>query len=123
MDIRPKDFFGNVIKVGDCIVYPGRQGSSMWMNVGTVIAIGSKPVNMSKMTSKPVLQVKRVQHNLNNEFIGFKDVEVEILNRVICLGRGYGYGCSWKPRKSKNMPDHLKHRTTWLDRVMAWIRG
>lgn len=33
----PVDFFGREILVGDVIVYPGRSGSSQWMN-GAVVA-------------------------------------------------------------------------------------
>jgi len=35
----PKDFLGQVIRVGDTIVYPGRQGSSMWLNKAEVLEI------------------------------------------------------------------------------------
>ena len=31
-----KDFLGNTIKVGSYVAYPGRRGSSLWMNVGRV---------------------------------------------------------------------------------------
>ena len=34
-----KDFLDNDINVGDTIVYPGRQGSSLWMNKGKVVGI------------------------------------------------------------------------------------
>ena len=34
-----KDFLNNDINVGDTIVYPGRQGSSLWMNKAKVIGI------------------------------------------------------------------------------------
>lgn len=115
MDIRPKDFFGNTIKVGDCIVYPGRQGSSMWMNKGTVMAIGQKGDPYA-----PVLQVKKVQTTWDGRPVGYRDVEILILDRVICLGRGYGYKCNWTPRKSKDIPTIFNE--TWLDRLMNWFR-
>ena len=35
----PKDFLGKPIETGDTIVYPGRQGSGMWLNKATVISI------------------------------------------------------------------------------------
>ena len=35
----PKDFLGNVIEQGDTIVYPGRQGSSMWLNKAEVLSV------------------------------------------------------------------------------------
>lgn len=31
-----KDFLGREIQLGDMVVYPGRQSSSLWMNAGTV---------------------------------------------------------------------------------------
>jgi hypothetical protein len=33
------DFLGQEIQLGDIIVYPGRHGSSLWLNKSTVIAI------------------------------------------------------------------------------------
>lgn len=36
---KPKDFLGNPIDGGDTIVYPGRQGSNLWMNKATVISV------------------------------------------------------------------------------------
>lgn len=37
----PKDFRGREIKVGDTIVYPGRQSSSLWMTEGEVTGVKS----------------------------------------------------------------------------------
>lgn len=34
-----KDFIGREIKQGSYIVYPGRQGSSLWMNLGHVVDV------------------------------------------------------------------------------------
>jgi hypothetical protein len=33
------DFLGNEIKPGETIVYPGRVGSSLWMNKGVVVDV------------------------------------------------------------------------------------
>lgn len=34
-----KDFLGQEIKAGDTIVYPGRQGSKLWMNRAKVLTV------------------------------------------------------------------------------------
>lgn len=34
-----KDFRGNEIKVGDTVIYPGRSGSTCWMNQAVVLEI------------------------------------------------------------------------------------
>lgn len=36
------DFLGNEISVGDRIVYPGRHGSSLWMNRAIVTEVNEK---------------------------------------------------------------------------------
>jgi len=41
--MKAKDFTGRVIKVGDIIAYPVRQGSSMWMSKAEVLGIEEKP--------------------------------------------------------------------------------
>jgi hypothetical protein len=35
------DFLGNKITIGATVVYPGRQGSTMWMNRGLVVCLNS----------------------------------------------------------------------------------
>lgn len=42
MTSNPKtclDFLGQEIKPGDTVVYPGRQGSRMWMNQAQVLSV------------------------------------------------------------------------------------
>ena len=38
-----EDMLGRKVRVGDYIVYPGRQSSSVWQNVGRVVAMENKP--------------------------------------------------------------------------------
>jgi hypothetical protein len=40
-----KDFLGQEIKPGDDIVYPGRQGSGMWMNRAKVLTVDPKDLD------------------------------------------------------------------------------
>ena len=61
--IEAKDQYGRLIKIGDVITYPGRSGSSLWMNTAVVYDIteGTRYWN-NKMF--PKLKVKRTQHYL-----------------------------------------------------------
>ena len=128
--IEAIDYFGNQILVGDLVVYPNRQGSSMWMNRGTVTAVGTKVRATSTVDIYPVIQIRKVQTYYDGRFAGLRNVEVECLNRVIVLGRGYGVRGNWEPRKVRtttlgpieNLDINPLH-TTWLDRLMAWLRG
>ena len=40
---RPRDIRGNLIGIGDTIAYPSRQGSSMWLSIGTIIDLKYDP--------------------------------------------------------------------------------
>lgn len=42
MNNIPTDYFNNDIHVGDIVAYPGRSGSSLWMNHGKVIEVVCK---------------------------------------------------------------------------------
>lgn len=108
-----KDYFNNEIKVGDLVLYPNRQGSSLWMNHGTVLALGHTD-------DKPSIMVKKVTTNYRGEFMGHREVTIQCLNRVIALGRGHG-DFGFVPRKASSPDQDLSE--TWLDRVMKWIRS
>lgn len=41
-----KDLFGNTIRVGDYIAYPGRGGSSLWVNIARVTGVDDKKVSV-----------------------------------------------------------------------------
>lgn len=47
-----------IVGVGDRVAYPGRSGSSMWMNFGTVVDIVMRTEFWSKK-EVPVLRIKR----------------------------------------------------------------
>lgn len=51
-----KDQYNNEIKVGDIITYPGRVGSSLWMNTAVVESLDSY-VSWRRRESKPRLGV------------------------------------------------------------------
>jgi hypothetical protein len=36
------DFLGQEIKAGDDVVYPGRKGSGLWMNLAKVVSVDPK---------------------------------------------------------------------------------
>lgn len=43
-----KDFLGQAITVGKTVVYPGRQGSKMWMNRAVVIEVLTNAVKVER---------------------------------------------------------------------------
>lgn len=45
-----KDWRGTSIDIGSIVVYPSRQGSSLWMSEGEVV--GLKPFTVKKKNSK-----------------------------------------------------------------------
>ena len=110
------DFLGNVIKEGDQIVWPNRQGSMMWMNTGHVAAIGTDDLN------RPVLQVDRQDrgHLTGRRSGKTKRVEIHRTDRVVALGRWENFLPMKEPNEFRDMPKPFKE--TWLDRVMQWIR-
>lgn len=55
----PTDYFGNVIAKGDIIAYPGRGGSSLWMNHGMVVEIVHK--KRHSWQSEPCLMVTKIR--------------------------------------------------------------
>lgn len=115
------DYFGNQIKVGDLLVWPNRWGGSMWMNHGYVLALGKRESWFKGSPDTPILQVKRVQTNHRNRPTGkYRNVEIEVLERTIALGR-----CAdFVPRKQKAIqkkkPVHLDKRS-WFRRLLARI--
>lgn len=43
-----RDYLGQTITVGDTVVYPGRQGSRMWMNNATVVELRPQGVKVER---------------------------------------------------------------------------
>lgn len=61
-----KDWRGVPIRVGSRVVYPGRHGSSLWMNEGEVVGIAAgelrvKRIQVSAYSIKPAVR----RHNLS----------------------------------------------------------
>jgi len=85
--MNAKDYFDNEIREGDIIAYPGRGGSSLWMNHGRVIEIIHKKrweCGSDKMVTK-----------LRVEKLGMKTSRVstiECFYRIINLSRVAEFG-------------------------------
>jgi hypothetical protein len=60
-----KDFLGRELKVGQRIVYPGRGGSSLWMNQGHITGIGDNYIEVLRIQTtwdpKPTGETKKVR--------------------------------------------------------------
>lgn len=92
----PKDIRGIEIEVGDIIVYPGRGGSSLWMNKGVVTDIEIKMVPQYNYWGKPplpdveqvTLKLTREQYNYKDEFQGFRKTYTRKLERVAVVEKG-----------------------------------
>lgn len=71
----PKDFLGQVIEQGDTIVYPGRQGSGMWLNKATVLGI-----SWPKEASGP-----KVAYTLSIQRSDGRRAQITKLDRVVVV--------------------------------------
>jgi len=85
-----KDCCGNDVKVGDVITYPGRTGSSLWMNFGKVTKITQKTEDSyygkRTFTLVQVLRPLLMWHDLeDNELEGWKKVTLYCINRHVKL--------------------------------------
>lgn len=68
-----RDFMGRIIRIGDEIVYPGRQGASMWLNYAIV----------TDVYSNGTIKVNRIpDHWLSGE----KTTFISRLDRVVVVG-------------------------------------
>jgi hypothetical protein len=74
-----KDFFGKRISVGNQIVYPGRSGSSLWMNSGIVECVSS--YNDYRGDTKYKLKVRRIGLFGAEK----KTVQIDVLSRVVVI--------------------------------------
>jgi hypothetical protein len=89
----PKDIRGVEIEVGDFIVYPGRGGSSLWMNAGIVTEIEeSVQASGGRTVSVTTLRLMREQHNWKGEFQGYRKSYTRKLERVAVVEKGHHYG-------------------------------
>jgi hypothetical protein len=85
-----KDCIGNDVKVGDVITYPGRSGSSLWMNFGKVTKITKVKEDSfynREYVSVQVLRPILMWHGLepNNTLEGWKKVSLQCINRHVKL--------------------------------------
>lgn len=76
-----KDFLGREIRAGSRIVWPGRQGSSLWMSVGVVEDI----VHRDELSGpKAVLKVRVEKVGLSFGKSG-NLVTIECLDRIVVV--------------------------------------
>lgn len=84
-----KDCIGNDVKVGDVITYPGRSGSSLWMNFGKVTKITKIFDRHSYYGYGPseyiMVQVLRPLLSWDDKLEGWKKVGLICLNRHVKL--------------------------------------
>lgn len=85
----PTDYFGNVIAKGDIIAYPGRGGSSLWMNHGKVIEIVcKKKYHWESEPCEMVVKLRIRQLSVETSRTGL----IECLDRVINLSHVAKFG-------------------------------
>lgn len=71
-----KDFLGKTIDVGDTIVYPGRQSSSLWMNKAEVTEVGPN-----------YLTVMVERKNYRGQVVGHRKSKISSVNRVTVVAK------------------------------------
>ncbi len=84
----PRDIRGIEIEVGDTVAYPGRAGSSMWMNVGRVLEIVNRTRYRPYTESyepDPFLRLLCQQKNWRGEDIGTRKSCTSKLDRVVVV--------------------------------------
>lgn len=83
--LNNRDFFGAELRVGDEIVYPGRQGSSMWLNNAKIVGLKTKKSIWDKNAEYLVLECVRWD-NKTCDYTG-KKVVVSNINNVVLMWR------------------------------------
>lgn len=76
-----KDWLGRDIRVGDAIVYPGRQGSSLWMRVARVLELKTILKGFPE-AAYPILKVKTISSNWDDTKISSVETIIRELSRV-----------------------------------------
>ena len=74
------DMLGREICVGSFVAYPGRQGSSLWQNVGEVVGIDKDYKAYSWSTKTGRLKVEVNQHSTKR-----RTVYIHCLDRVVVI--------------------------------------
>ncbi len=78
------DLLGQEINEGDYVVYPGRSGSSLWINISRVVSIERKTTRWGfKVETFDVLKVINAKRQPRGKV---KIVTVQCLDRVLKLG-------------------------------------
>jgi hypothetical protein len=75
-----KDFLGNEIQIGDTIVYPGRQGSTMWMNIAEVVGIDYD----QQYVHSPILPVLHVRRDNGKMYDVYRIDRVVVIPELEC---------------------------------------
>jgi hypothetical protein len=84
------DFLGVSVQVGDTIVYPNRQGSSMWLRKGTVRKLEATRDAYNRRTVVATLEVPRHDWNWEThrrEEIGTKTVPFSSFSRCVVVSK------------------------------------
>lgn len=81
-----KDFLNREIQVGDKIVYPGRMGSSMWLNYAEVKAVkGNKLVVSREITTE---RWNSKLEKFDKPVTKMKDITIYCTDRVVVVNDG-----------------------------------
>lgn len=74
------DFLGNEIRVGNTVVYPGRQGAHLWLNKGLVEELG----HIKHWSGREIkrIKVRRISRGKREKEMS---VWVEKLERVVVV--------------------------------------
>lgn len=77
------DMLGTDIKAGDTIVYPGRSGSSLWMNHAEVVSLGDGNIRVRHKTREIYNYADRKCIRIPAE--NAKESTITVLDRVVVL--------------------------------------
>lgn len=77
------DFLGREIHVGDIIVYPGRKGSTLWMNKGRVLILRFGDGSNFQPTDE--LQVQPLQPEGNHLYGMGRPVTLKVIQNVVVI--------------------------------------
>lgn len=77
------DYLEQEIHIGDFIVWPGRQGSSLWMNNGTVLGIAHGKDWNDREFAK--LQVEVNTSNWDGSKKGKRKTTISCVDRVVVI--------------------------------------
>jgi hypothetical protein len=82
----PKDKLGREINVGDYIVYAQRAMSSLWLDIGRVVSVGSKTHYASEI---PFIKVFGCREYWDKPRLKNKPGEITCFNRVVVVPKEF----------------------------------